>query len=150
MSSLDAARSKLVGQVVAAVDAGITGFDELLAHCLAETELAAITARAGRRLPYLELFIAIESSQVLGIDPAGHVYRMDELTDGRVATHRLSQSEVDEARLDVFPDLIMVILGSPEAEKTHDFRTETWRPPDGLLAPFEAGDLVAFTRTEKR
>lgn len=99
--------------------------------------------------------------ELLGDDvwltPDDRVFSSAPLTDGMVLTHRLSEEELDTGLVGFEPDLVAVDWAAPHGLELEGLeppggkgrlvdRSGSLDGPDGWLAPFRAGDVVAFRR----
>lgn len=151
-------RSSIHREILTALSSGVTHLDDLLDHCLTHTDLAK-WAEDEDVSPEEYLLFEIDESGRFFITDDDKLVRLDELADGLIFTHRLTEIEVARDLVEMNPDLAALDLGAPqlsspagpvtlEFDFTGDFPFEHggWVGPPGWLSGFDPGDLVAFRR----
>lgn len=153
------AGASLLPEILAAMDSGQNHVEDILYHCLATTDLDRLAETAGMDVMEYLLF-EIEGSDRLTVTYDDHVVRLDELANGLVFTHRLTESELAGDMVEMNPDLAALDLGTAELSTPagpvtleFDFQTDSpysehgsWQGPPGWLSGFAPGDLAAFRR----
>jgi hypothetical protein len=150
---------RIVDFALAAVAEGITGYVELVDHCVQLTELGEQADMVGED-PAEYLYFLLENTDLVRITDDDQVIRMDLLLDGVVFTHRLTESEIAGDLVTAIPDLAAIDLDTQALEVSggtvrleFDFGDDPHLSehgslvgPAGWLDRFSPGDVVAFRR----
>jgi hypothetical protein len=150
-------QDSLLAEALSAISAGIGTFDELLDHCLDNTDLMRLAEEEDVHADDYLLFV-LEDSDRVTVTEDERVVRLDLLADGLVFTHRLTADEVAEDMVEMNPDLAVLDLGTreihgPDGPISLEFEWAgysphgSWVGPPGWLSSFSSGELVAFRRS---
>src|SRR5690606_18422858 len=142
---------------LSAMSGGIGTFDELLDHCLDNTDLTRLAEAEDVHADDYLIFVLEESGKVT-VTEDERVVRLDLLADGLVFTHRLTADEIAGDMVEMNPDLAVLDLGtreihgpdgpiSPEFDRSGYSPHGSWVGPPGWLSSFGTGELVAFRRS---